>query len=49
MSSKNHVKSGQSGHGLVENLFTDQAIIGRWIMALEKCHFAIQQRQRTQH
>ena len=28
---------------------TDQAIIGRWIMALEKYHFAIQHRPRTQH
>ena len=28
---------------------TDQAIIGRWIMALEKYHFAIQRSPRTQH
>ena len=28
---------------------TDQAIIGRWIMALEKYHFRIEHRPRTQH
>ena len=28
---------------------TDKAVIGRWIMALEKDHFAIQHRPRTQH
>ena len=28
---------------------TDQAIIGRWIIALEKYHFSIQHRPRTQH
>ena len=27
----------------------DQAIIGRWIMALEKYHFSIEHRPRTQH
>ena len=29
--------------------FTDQALIGRWIMALEKYHFRVEHRPRTQH
>ena len=28
---------------------TDQALIDRWIMALEKYHFKVEQRPRTQH
>ena len=28
---------------------TDQALIGRWIMALEKYHFKVEHRPRTQH
>ena len=28
---------------------TDQALIGRWIMALEKYHFCVERRPRTQH
>ena len=28
---------------------TDQALIGRWIMALEKYHFRVEHRPRTQH
>ena len=28
---------------------TDQALIGRWIMALEKYHFTVEHRPRTQH
>ena len=28
---------------------TDQALIGRWIMTLEKYHFRVEQRPRTQH
>ena len=28
---------------------TDHALIGRWIMALEEYHVAIQHRSRTQH
>ena len=28
---------------------TDQALIGRWIMALEKYHFKVEYRPRTQH
>ena len=28
---------------------TDQALIGRWIMTLEKYHFRVEHRPRTQH
>ena len=28
---------------------TDQALIGRWVMALEKYHFKVEHRRRTQH
>ena len=33
----------------VKTFSTDQALIGRWVMALEKYHFRVEHRPRTQH
>ena len=43
------LRADNQARSWLKTYFADQAIVGRWIMALEKYHFTIEHRPRTQH
>ena len=49
MSSKVHPERDNQVLSWLKTYSTDQALIGRWIMTLDKYHFRVEHRPRTQH